>query len=164
MSEEIMPLSEEELVKDMDDWFKRSGILNNPQLLISRLFKTIGALREELRNVRLGFVASKAGAVTRAEKAEAEVKGLQLLNMGWQGYHDKTEAENARLREALPDPDKLFHLADWLDLKEAHDPNAGIAVQLDLRRWARNALNPATTPEQADAAVDFGGDRGKEKD
>jgi hypothetical protein len=56
-------------------------------------------------------------------------------------------AENRRLRQALPDPEKLELLAVWVD---AIDRDRGIPVhhdevQRDLRRWAqaaREALSP----------------------
>ena len=43
----------------------------------------------------------------------------------------------AELKAALPDPDKLDLLADWLDLKDAQEGRDGVEIQLDLRRWAR---------------------------
>lgn len=43
-----------------------------------------------------------------------------------------------RLRAALPDPAKLWALADWIDLKYPNDSNP--EVQRDLRAWARGIM------------------------
>lgn len=42
-----------------------------------------------------------------------------------------------QLAEALPEPYKLYTLADWLDLDDVAQRRAGHdEVQQDLRRWA----------------------------
>lgn len=50
------------------------------------------------------------------------------------------EAENARLREALPDPDKLEIIAQWFDRVDAAFVEYGIPtapeIQTDVRAWA----------------------------
>lgn len=49
------------------------------------------------------------------------------------------EAENERLREALPDPERLEMIALWFDKQDARNGNPVSEVQLTLRRWATNA-------------------------
>ena len=46
-----------------------------------------------------------------------------------------SQAHEARLRAALPDPAKLWSLAEWLEMKYPGDPNP--EIQDDLRAWAK---------------------------
>ena len=45
-----------------------------------------------------------------------------------------------RLRKALPDPVKLYTLAEWLDLHDQRRHLVGTEVQDDLRHWAEQAV------------------------
>ena len=67
---------------------------------------------------------------------EQNVRALRIVHC-WNNF-DSVELERDALRDALEEIDtgQMKLLADWLDLKEAKAANAGIEVQLDLRRWA----------------------------
>ncbi len=46
------------------------------------------------------------------------------------------EAENTRLREAMPVPDQLRTLADWFDADDERKGCRGSQIQRMLRHWA----------------------------
>jgi hypothetical protein len=76
------------------------------------------------------------------------MESIESLNKelyGWKGAC-------ATLYAALPDPDKLDWLAEWLDeLDSMDDAPQGNGVQRDLRRWAKMARDAKQLmPDMAD--------------
>lgn len=100
----------------------------------------------EVRKAREAL-AVLVGLAARTEKAEKELEErVGLSREQLQRAADQRMAVEARAAQtekawnALPDPDKLGWLAQWLD---QYDADRGVTdehdVQDDLRRWARLA-------------------------
>lgn len=67
---------------------------------------------------------------------------FEFNDYGKECLFDELLAQNADLLAALPDPEKLDILADWLDIDDVvlrRRETGEATVQDDLRKWARLA-------------------------
>ena len=90
-------------------------------------------------NIR-GMIQREPGWVaTRFDLMEDQLAAREKELAGAKARIKELEADNARLRAALPDPRKLRTLADWLDAYDAIHGAVNDGVQTDLRAWAEAA-------------------------
>jgi hypothetical protein len=103
-------------------------------MLDSEIVNELEALRERAKRAEAALEgALKLGAMTAMQFTQQLEVNLEL------SADRATIAERVRaLEAAMPDPSKLWALAEWIDVKYPNDDNP--EVQDDLRRWTREIM------------------------
>lgn len=133
MSDQPAPAGPEAPVGRLAGIVQRCGLCDDS---VEQLDFHINRVHRMMTDRYHALVGGFAEAGRRAAEMEAERDAAESALGEATGRVDALEDELEVSRAALPDPGKLWTLADWIDTKYPNDANP--EVQTDLRLWARS--------------------------